>query len=83
MSTDISQTLEGLRERVNRAQAARARAEADHARAVQDKEKALSDLQEQFGVSSVQEAVETLKGLEAELQQEIINITTALEEAEA
>lgn len=79
--TETEQQISQLREQVTQAQQEQARAEVARDEARKEAEATLRTLQEEFGVSSVEEARALEDRLEADLSSEVARVRGLLEEA--
>lgn len=82
MTDPIASEVEQLRAAAEAARAAQARAQAQLEAAGEDEKRILSKMQEDFGVSSLEDAQALLTKIEAELQAEIDKTRDALARAQ-
>lgn len=82
MTDPIASEVEQLRAAAEAARAARERAQAQLEAASEDEKRILSKMQEDFGVSSLEDAQTLLTKIEAELQAEIDKTKDALARAQ-
>lgn len=82
MTDPIASEVEQLRAAAESARAAQARAQAQLEAAGEDEKRILSKMQEDFGVSSLEDAQALLTKIEAELQAEIDKTKDALARAQ-